>query len=87
MNTSTIRKKLQEYIKVADEKKVKAIYTIVENEINEMNQWWNDEQLIAELDKRSADLKSGRDKGVTWDELKKQLLRPIIKSKIDTISN
>lgn len=50
MNTTTIRKKLQEYIKVADEKKVKAIYTIVENDINEMNQWWNDEQFIAELD-------------------------------------
>lgn len=76
MNTTTIRKKLQEYIKVADEKKVKAIYTIVENEINEMNQWWNDEQLIAELDKRSADLKSGKDQGITWDELKKQLLKP-----------
>lgn len=76
MNTTTIRKKLQEYIKVADEKKVKAIYTIVENDINEMNQWWNDEQFIAELDKQSADLKSGKDKGVSWDELKKELLRP-----------
>jgi len=75
MNTSTIRQKLFEYIKVADDKKVKAIYTIIESEINEMNPWWNDEHFIAELDKRSSDLKSGKDKGVTWEELKKELIQ------------
>jgi hypothetical protein len=60
---------------VADDKKVKAIYTIIESDINEMNHWWNDERFIAELDKRSSDLKSGKDKGFTWDELKKELER------------
>ena len=75
MNTTTIRQKLHEYIKVADDKKVKAIYTIVESDINEMNEWWNDESFIAELDKRSSDLKSGKEKGVPWDELKKELLK------------
>lgn len=75
MNTSTIRQRLFEYIKVADDKKVKAIYTIIESEINEMNYWWNDERFIAELDKRSSDLKSGKDKGVTWEELKKELIK------------
>ena len=75
MNTTTIRQKLHEYIKVADDKKVKAMYTIVESDINEMNEWWNDESFIAELDKRSSDLKSGKEKGVTWDELKKELLK------------
>jgi len=75
MNTSTIRKKLYEYIKVADDKKVKAIYTIIESDINEMNHWWNDGRFIAELDKRSSDLKSGKDKGVDWVELKKELIQ------------
>ena len=75
MKTSTIRQKLSEYIKVADDKKVKAIYTIIESEINEMNYWWNDEHFIAELDKRSSDLKNGKDKGVAWEELKKELIR------------
>ena len=73
MNTTTIRQKLHEYIKVADDKKVKAIYTIVESDINEMNEWWNDESFIAELDKRSSDLKSGKEKGITWSELKKRI--------------
>ena len=75
MNTTTIRQKLHEYIKVADDKKVKAIYTIVESDINEMNEWWNDESFISELDKRSSDLKSGKEKGITWDELKKDILK------------
>ncbi|MDP2112917.1 MAG: hypothetical protein Q8K69_02540 [Bacteroidota bacterium] len=75
MKTSTIRQKLFEYIKVADDKKVKAIYTIIESEINEMSYWWNNEHFIAELDKRSFDLKNGKDKGVAWEELKKELIR------------
>jgi hypothetical protein len=75
MNTLTKRQKLFEYIKLADDKKVKAIYSIFENEINEMNHWWNDKQFIAELDKRSEDLKSGKDNGIDWEELKKELIQ------------
>lgn len=57
------RQKLHEYISTADDKKVKAIYTIIESDLNEMYEWWNDKELIAELDLRSDDLKSGKDKG------------------------
>lgn len=71
MNTTEIRKKLYEYIKVAEDKKIKAIYTIIESDINDMDKGLNDEQLIAELEKRSSDLKAGKDKGVAWEELKK----------------
>jgi len=74
MNTSTIRQKLYEYIRVADDKKVKAIYTIIESEMSELYEWWNDKDLIAELDSRSADLKGGKDKGYSWEGAKKELL-------------
>jgi hypothetical protein len=74
MDTSTIRQKLQDYIKVADDKKVNAIYTIIESDINEMHEWWNDEDLIAELDRRSQNLKNGNDKGKLWEDVKKGLL-------------
>ena len=33
MTTTAIRKKLADYLKIADDKKVKAIYTMVEDEI------------------------------------------------------
>jgi len=78
MNTSTIRKKLSEYIKIADDKQVKALYTIVEREINEMEQWWNDKNLIDELNKRSEDLKSGKDKGTEWKDLKMSIKRSTV---------
>lgn len=74
MNTTNIRKKLSEYIKIADDKQVKALFTIVEKEINEMEQWWNEKNLIDELNIRSADLKSGKDKGTEWEELKKRIV-------------
>ncbi len=73
MNTAEIRQKLYEYIKTADDKKVKAIYTIVESEINQVNEWWQDDELVAELERRSDDLISGKEKGISWAKFKKGL--------------
>jgi putative addiction module component (TIGR02574 family) len=74
MDTLTIRQKLYEYIKVADDDKVEAIYTIIKDDVSIPYEWWNDDKLVAELDRRSADLKSGKDKGVAWEEVKARLL-------------
>ena len=71
MTTALIRKKLQEYILTADEKKVKAIYTMVEDEIYDP---WGDKNFIAELNKRSSELKSNKEKGIAWDKAKTQIL-------------
>lgn len=38
--------------------------------------WWQDENLVKELDKRSNDLKSGKDRGVSFSEIKNNLLKP-----------
>jgi hypothetical protein len=37
-------------------------------------EWWNDEEMMAELEQISADMKSGKDKGIPWEELRDQLL-------------
>ncbi|PSL48692.1 hypothetical protein CLV51_10116 [Chitinophaga niastensis] len=74
MKTATIRQKLYEYIRVADDKKVKAIFTLVEDEANEIINWWEHVDVINELEKRSADLKSGKDKGISWGKTKKKIL-------------
>lgn len=37
--------------------------------------WWEDNTLIQELDRRSGDLESGKDKGVSFSEIKKNLGR------------
>lgn len=61
------------------ERKVRALldrlglnYSI--NSDNTSYNWWADEILVQELDKRSEELKSGRDKGVSFAEVKKRLL-------------
>ncbi len=54
MNTRTTRKKLLNYLQVADEKKLKAIYTMVEDEINTIANDWDDD-FVKELKRRSKD--------------------------------
>ncbi len=75
MNTTAIRQKLCEYINVADEKKIKAIYSIIKNDLNEADDWWNDQDFITTLDRISNDLKNGTDKGYQWTEIKNGLLK------------
>ena len=53
----------------ADDKKVKAFYTIIENEIKEEADIWTDE-FLQELNKRTGDFESGKVKGYTWEEVK-----------------
>lgn len=74
MNIATIRKKLYEYIRVADDRKVRAIYTIIENNVIEPFEWWNDSELLTELELRSEQIKSGNDPGQLWEDAKKEIL-------------
>ena len=78
MNTSSIRKQLHNYLEVADDKKIKAIYIMMENEVKESALDYTDE-LKEELDRRSADYKNGKTKFITAREGKKRinkLLKP-----------
>lgn len=76
MTTTAIRKKLVDYLKTADDKKVKAIYTMVEDEINtQANDW--DEKFIAKLNDRKKSFESGKAKTYTWGETKKAALTGI----------
>ena len=74
MTTTNIRHKLYDYIRVAENKKVKAIYTMLEEEIEEVYDHWGDKNFIAELEKRSADFKSGKVKGVKWEDARAHIL-------------
>ncbi|MGH2644306.1 MAG: hypothetical protein ACRDE2_10180 [Chitinophagaceae bacterium] len=64
MTSSTIRDKLSEYIRVADEKKVHALYDLLEDEIEEsIIMWWQDKHFVKELDARYKALETGKGKG------------------------
>lgn len=70
MKTAMIRERLSEYIRFADDKKVQAIYTMVEDEIIDKLDLWKDKDFIHELDRRMEELESGKVKGITLDEVK-----------------
>ena len=65
MTSLSIRHKLYDYIRVADDKKLHAIFNLLENEIEETNEWWKDKQFTEELDERYRALESGVDQGFT----------------------
>lgn len=73
MTTTTIRQKLYDYIRVANDKKVKAIYTMLEAEVEENYDHWNDKAFVDELNKRSEDYQQGKIKGIAWEEVKSKL--------------
>jgi len=59
MTTSKLREKLHNYLEVADETKIKAIYTLMEEEIEETLVEYSNE-LKKELDVRLSDYQSGK---------------------------
>ncbi len=73
MSTATIREHLHNYLEIADDKKLKALYVMVEDEIKETLVEYS-EAFKAELDKRiNSYLKGGE--MVTPAEMNKRLQR------------
>jgi len=69
MTANLIREKLVNYLQIADVKKLKAIYTMVEDEINTNKNDW-DESFVKELTERSKSFKNGTAKTYSWEETK-----------------
>ncbi len=78
MNTTAIRKKLHNYLEIANDKDVMAMYGIAEKAIEGSGVVYTNE-LIAELDRRHAAFKDGSEKAVTAQESKKRVQK-ILKS-------
>ena len=68
--SASIRHKLYEFIRLADDKKLNALYNLLEGEIEETNEWWKDKGVVEELDRRYEAMENGSDKGFTVEELK-----------------
>ena len=73
MNAAAIRDRLYDYIRIADDKKIKAIYMMLEDEIAEETEWWNNTALVAELEKEYAAWESGKDKGYSFADIKAEI--------------
>ncbi len=69
MNAATIRNKLYDYIRVADDKKIKAIYMMLEDDITEEIEWWNNTVFVSALEKEYEAWDSGKEKGSSLTEI------------------
>jgi adenylate kinase family enzyme len=79
MTTLAIRQKLHNYLELADDKKVKALFTMIETEVEEKNSQFSDDLKI-ELDKRYEAYKNGNMPLLSPEQSKKRLLK-ILKQK------
>lgn len=70
MTAIEIKRQLHDYIEAVDSKKLKAIYTVMEQDIKSHTDIWEDEDFINELDRRKEAFLNGTSKGYTWEEVK-----------------
>ena len=54
---------------------------MLEEEIDESYEYWKDNNFVTELEKRSADFKSGNIKAVNWKDAKAQILSSRVSAK------
>jgi len=73
MTTTAIRQKLYDYIRVADDKKIKAIYTLLEDQLVPKYEWSEDEAFVAELDERVRRYEAGIDPAFSIEEARSSL--------------
>ena len=66
MRTAQIRQQLHNYIDTAEDKKLKAIFTLLEETIDEDLKFSKEQQ--AELDRRLNDYENGTTQTFTWNE-------------------
>lgn len=81
MSTVTIRQKLHHYIETAKDKKVKAIFAIVEDEIEETYDHWKDEAFVSELQRREASYLGGASKTYTPEQTFSRARKALKKTK------
>ncbi len=73
MNAAAIRDRLYDYIRMADDKKIKAIYMMLEDDIAEQTEWWKDAAFVSELEKEYEAWDSGKDKGYSLAGIKAEI--------------
>ena len=80
MTTTSIKQKLHNYLEVADSKKLKALYTIIEADIEDISSNYTKEFKV-KLDERNSSFKTGKAVVVSAKDSQKRIQRIIKSSK------
>ena len=76
MDAAIIRRKLFDYIRHLDDQKVRAIYILVEDIIEEENGIWNDE-FVEDMIRRKKEYKQSKTNGYSWEEVQKRAIHQL----------
>ncbi len=66
---SSLDKEITRSLSLLNTKQKETVLTVVKTFAEEEQEWWNDKKFIAEMDKRFKELATGKDKGLTLEEL------------------
>ena len=76
MTYTVVKEKLHNYIEQADQKKIKAIYTLLENDIEqEQDRFLYDDETLQLLEKVSDDAFAGKTKTYTLEESMENIMK------------
>lgn len=64
-----IKNELYSFIQFADERKINALYELLQEQIEGNKEWWHDKNFVAELEERYQQMERGGDKGVDTQTL------------------
>ena len=70
MTVAAIRKKLKMYVDDVDDKKVKALYVLLEDDIEDSSSFALTKEQLSILDEEHALHLSGKSKSYSWEEAK-----------------
>lgn len=72
LDPDVLRVELRYYIDNTSADELQELYDFIDSK-QPPYKWWNDEELMAELARREADMISGKDPGVSLDESRTRL--------------
>jgi hypothetical protein len=76
MTIAARKQQLHQYIDIADEVKINAIFEYIESNIEPASQKpydkWDDPEFVSMIERRTKALEDGTDKGLTWEEVKQR---------------